>query len=123
MGKRLSVRVTATKAGKAPGTAVSTATARVAKAASVTRIAVSKTVVKKGKPFRVTVAVVSNPRATGRVVVRVDGKAVRSVALKGGRATVKIAVKRKGTHKVTASYAGSSVVAGSTSAARKIRVR
>ena len=43
VGHQLSVRVTATKAGKAPGSAVSTATARVAKATSVTRVGVNKT--------------------------------------------------------------------------------
>ncbi|GAA4724662.1 hypothetical protein GCM10023350_03840 [Nocardioides endophyticus] len=122
VGKRLSVRVTATKAGKAPGTAVSTATGPVAKAVSATKVAVSKTKVKKGKPVRVTVTVGSSPRATGRVVVRVDGKKVKTVILKNGKATVKVVVKRKGKHKVTAVYAGSSVVAGSRSAARTIRI-
>jgi hypothetical protein len=122
VGKRLSVRVTASKTGKAAGTAVSTATARVAKAASATRVGVDKSKVKKGKPVRVTVTVVSSPRATGKVVVRVDGKAMKTVALKNGKATVKVVVKRKGKHKVTATYAGSSVVAGSTSAARTIKV-
>jgi hypothetical protein len=122
VGKQLSVRVTASKSGKAPGTAVSTATARVSKAASSTRLAVSKTKVKKGKPVQVRVTVVSSPTATGKVSVRVDGKAVRTVALKGGKAIVKVVVKRKGKHKVTAVYAGSSVVAGSKSAVRTVRV-
>jgi hypothetical protein len=122
VGKRISVRVTATKPGKAPGTSVSAATARVAKATSSTKVAVNKTRVKKGKPVRVTVTVVANPRASGRVVVRVDGKAVKSVTLSGGRAAAIVVVKRKGNHKITAVYAGSSVVAGSTSAPRTIRV-
>ena len=122
VGKQLSVQVTATKAGKAPGTAVSTATAPVAKATSSTKVGVSKTKVKKGKPVQVRVTVVSSPTATGKVTVRVDGKAVKSATLKRGKATVKVVVKRKGKHKVTAVYAGSSVVAGSTSAVRMIRV-
>ncbi|WP_081795008.1 family 78 glycoside hydrolase catalytic domain [Nocardioides sp. URHA0020] len=123
VGERISVRVTATKAGRAPGTAVSAATAPVAKATSSTRLTVNRTTVKKGKPVRVGVTVVSTPRATGKVVVRVDGRAVRTVTLSGGRAAVDVVVRSKGTHQVTAGYAGSSVVAGSTSAARTIRVR
>jgi hypothetical protein len=122
VGHRMSVRVTATKAAKAPGSSVSTATAKVAKATSSTRVAVNKAKVKKGKPVRVSVTVASTPTATGKVVVRVDGKAVKTVTLKNGKATVKVVVKRKGKHKVTAVYAGSSVVAGSRSAARTVRI-
>jgi len=122
IGTQLSVRVTATKAGKAPGTAVSAATARVAKATSSTKVALSKTKVKKGKPLQVRVTVVSSPTATGKVTVRVDGKAVKTLTLKRGKASVNVVVKRKGKHKVTAVYAGSTVVAGSTSAPRVIKV-
>jgi alpha-L-rhamnosidase len=122
VGKRVSVRVTATKVGLAPGTSVSTATARIAKATSSTRVAVNKTKVKAGKPVRVTVTVVSSPTATGKVAVKVDGKTVRKVALKGGKASVSVSVKRKGNHRVAATYAGSTVVAGSTSAVRTIKV-
>jgi hypothetical protein len=122
VGHRLSVRVAATKAGKAPGTAVSAATARVAKATSATKVGVNKTKVKKGKPVRVSVTVVSNPTASGRVTVRVDGKTVKTVVLKRGKASVNVVVKRKGKHKVTAVYAGSAVVAGSSSAPRIFKV-
>ncbi len=123
VGHRISVRVTATKPGKAPGHADSAATARVAKASSTTRLRVNRTTVKKGKPVRVSVTVASDPRATGRVTVRVDGRAVRTVTLRNGRGSVTISVRKKGRHTVTAVYAGSSVVAGSRSAPRTIRVR
>ncbi|GAA4702720.1 family 78 glycoside hydrolase catalytic domain [Nocardioides conyzicola] len=122
VGHRISVRVTAAKAGKAPGTSVSTATAKVAKATSSTKVGVNKTKVKKGKSLKVSVTVASSPTATGKVVVRVDGKAVKTVVLKKGKASATIVIKRKGKHKVTATYAGSSVVAGSTSAPRTVKV-
>ncbi|WP_244930969.1 family 78 glycoside hydrolase catalytic domain [Nocardioides sp. W7] len=123
IGTRLSVRVTATKAGKAPGVATSTATAPVAKVGSRTKVSVNRAKVGKGKPVRVTTVVTSSPRATGKVVVRVDGKIVKRVVLRNGRAVVTVKIRRAGKHRITAAYLGSATVAASSSKARVIRVR
>jgi alpha-L-rhamnosidase len=122
-GRRLSVRVTATKAGLAPGTSTSTATAPVAKAASRTAVKLGRTVVKAGNKVTVTARVTATgATATGRVQVRVAGKVVRTLTLRGGRASTKIVV-RKGARKVVVRYLGSPAVAPSTSPARTVRGR
>lgn len=122
IGKRLSVRVTATKAGLAPGVATSTATAAVPKATSTTKATVNKATVKKGKPVTVTATVTSSPTATGKVAVRVDGKTVKTVALKNGKVTVAITIKKAGKHKITVAYLGSTTVSASVSPVRVIKV-
>ena len=76
-----------------------------------------------GEKTKVTVRVASVPAsvgATGRVVVRVDGKVVRKVRLGDGRAVLRLAFSA-GRHTLTVSYAGSDSVAPS-SARRKVRV-
>ncbi|HTW16771.1 MAG TPA: family 78 glycoside hydrolase catalytic domain [Nocardioides sp.] len=123
IGRRLSVRVTASKAGKAPGTSTSAPTAPVAKTASRTTVKVNKATVKRGKPVKVTVVVAADPRATGRVAVRVDGKVVKRATLRAGRAVVRIKVRKPGRHRVSASYLGSTITAASSATARTIRVR
>ena len=115
------MRVTASKPGKAPGTATSAATAPVAKSASTVRASVNRTEVKAGRKVTVS-AVVSAPgvRPAGKVRVVVDGKTVRTVALKNGKAKAKVVV-RKGKHRVVVRYLGSSSVGASTSTARTVR--
>ncbi|SDC89745.1 Ig-like domain (group 3) [Nocardioides lianchengensis] len=122
IGKRLSVRVTASKAGKAPGVSTSAATAPVAKVASRTTVSVNKARVKKGKPVTVTVVVASNPRATGTVAVRVDGKVVKRVVLRGGRAVVTVKIRKVGKHRIGAAYLGSASTAPSTAVQRTVKV-
>ena len=122
VGKRLTVRVTATKAGKAPASATSTATARVTKVPSRTKVVVNKVRVKKGKPVRVTATVVSSLTAAGKVAVRVDGKVVKRVTLRRGKAVATVRMTTKGKHRITVTYAGSSLVAASISARRIVRV-
>lgn len=122
VGARLAMRVTATKAGKQPGVATSAATAVVAKVGSRTTVKVAKAKVRPGQAVKVTVRVVASPAATGRVAIRVDGKVVKRVALKKGRAVVPIKIRKPGKHQVTAAYAGSAVHAPSTSPARPVTV-
>ncbi|WP_193607907.1 family 78 glycoside hydrolase catalytic domain [Nocardioides lijunqiniae] len=122
VGRRLSVRVTATKAGKAPGVSTSTATAPVARATSSTKVSTNRTKVGRGKPLRVTVKVTSSPTATGTVAVKVDGKVVRRVAVRNGKAVVTVKIAKRGRHKVSATYGGSATVAPSTSAVRVVKV-
>jgi hypothetical protein len=126
LGSRISVRVTATKAGQDPGTSISTATAAVAdvaKATSSTKVKVNKAKVKKGKPVRVTATVAAGSTATGTVEIRVDGKVVKRVALRSGKAVATIKIRKTGKHQVTAAYLGSTTVEPSTSVASVVKVR
>ena len=126
LGHRLAVRVTASKDGKS-GTATSPATNRITRAASTTSAALSRTRVGAGQPVTVRVEVTA-PGVTpaGKVTVQVDGKAVRTVALSGGRADATLravgALAGKGKHSVSVVYGGSGSVAGSSSAPVTVRV-
>ena len=123
VGKRLSVRVTATKAGKV-GRSDSTSTAPVAKAASSVTATVSRTSVKAGKQVKVTAAVkATGVAATGKVAVLLDGKVVKTLSLSSGKASSSVTIKKKGKHTVVVRYLGSAVVAASTSAPRTVRAR
>lgn len=71
---------------------------------------------------KVTVKVAVSPSAaTGTVRITDKGKVVKTVALSGGKATVKLTLK-KGKHKLVASYAGSTSYKPSASATITIRV-
>ncbi|WP_340539782.1 family 78 glycoside hydrolase catalytic domain [Nocardioides sp. GXZ039] len=121
VGKRISVRVTATKAGLAPGTAVSASTAPVAKATATVSVAVSRTQVKAGKKVTVRSTVkATGATATGKVRFLVDGKVVGTATLKGSKASTKVVVA-KGRHRVTVRYLGSPSVAAATSAPATVR--
>ncbi|WP_244928037.1 family 78 glycoside hydrolase catalytic domain [Nocardioides sp. W7] len=122
VGQRLSVRVTATKADKVPGTATSTATAPVVKSASRTTVSVKKAKVRKGRPVTVRAVVTANPRATGKVAIRVDGRVVKRVVLRNGRAVVRIRIAKPGRHRVVAAYSGSATTSASTSTARTVTI-
>lgn len=122
IGTRLSVRVTATKAGKAPGVRTSSGTSPVAKAASRTKVSVNKSKVKKGKAVKVSVVVTANPKATGKVSVRVDGKIVKRLTLRHGKASVTVRIGKAGKHRITAAYQGSATVAASSAATRTVKV-
>jgi hypothetical protein len=122
VGTRVSMRVTATKATRAPGVATSTATAPVAKAAATVTTKVSKTSVRKKQKIKVTTVVIATPAATGTVQVRVDGKTVKTVALTNGTAVVSIRIAKLGKHKVQVVYLGSATVAAAESAVRTVKV-
>lgn len=80
--------------------------------------------VRPGKRPKLTVTVkvagVATPPA--RLVVRDGKKVVATVTLRGGKATVRLPKLTRGTHRLTASYAGTADVAGSK-AVRVVKVR
>lgn len=124
LGSRISVEVTASKTGLPEATATSAATAPVAKAASTTVLALSRTRVRPGEPVRVTAEVTATGLTpTGRVAVLVDGRKVRTVRLAGGSASTTVRLDERGRHRVQVRYLGSATVAGSTSAAQVLQVR
>lgn len=113
VGTRLSVRVTATAAGRPDGTATSTATAVVARAISRTAVKVAPTVVRSGGRVTVLVSVVgAGVRGTGQVRVSVGGR-LFTKTLVGGKAKLVVRTSGRGTKKVVALYLGNTVLAGS----------
>ena len=119
---RMSVQVTATRAGAAPATSRSTATSPVTRAAARVRLGVADATPAAGSRTKVTVRVTATPSAVdagGRVKVLVDGKLVRTVRVSDGTATLKIAFAA-GTHKVKALYTGSPMLSRA-SADRRVR--
>lgn len=122
IGHRMSVQVTASRDGAAPGTARSAATAPVAKAPGRVRLRIADPTPEAGTKTRITVRVTATPstvEAGGRVKVLVDGKVVRRIRLADGRATLTVAFPA-GMHKVVAKYLGSSAVSTATA---DLRVR
>ncbi|MEO9322932.1 family 78 glycoside hydrolase catalytic domain [Nocardioides sp. C4-1] len=122
VGRRLSVRVTAARAGLQPGTATSAPTAPVAKAVATVRTT-APAKVRAGRKARVAITVAAPGSAvTGQVRVLLDGKVVRTLRLAGGKAVTRVVVRR-GAHRVVVRYLGSPTVAAASSAARTIRGR
>ena len=119
---RLSVQVIASRAGAAPGVARSAETGAVIKAPSRIKLRMDRTP-SAGARTKLRVSVATMPAAvgaTGKVVVRVDGKVVRRLRLDDGKATLRLALSA-GKHTVRVSYAGSSGVAADT-AKQQVRV-
>ncbi|WP_456695891.1 family 78 glycoside hydrolase catalytic domain [Aeromicrobium sp. P5_D10] len=89
VGRRIAVRVTASKTGLAAKTATSAATAKVAKASAAATVKSSKSKVKRGQKVKLSIRVTSSagtPRGTVRIYE--NGKRVKSVKLsKSGKAT------------------------------------
>jgi len=116
--RRLTAVFTPAEGTRFTGSTSAVAVVKVAKARSAT--AVKAQALGKGK-VRVTVAVkAGSVKATGKVRVKAGAK-VRTVTLRNGRATVTFTLA-KGTRKVSATYTGSSLVAGSAKATT-VRVR
>ena len=123
LGSRLSVRVTAAKAGLEPGSATSAATAKVRKAASTVRFSTSRPSVRQGQRSPLAVHVVSPVRPTGTVILRLDGRKLRVVRASGATVRLSILVRGRGLHRLRAVYGGSPTVAGAASGVVRIRVR
>ena len=125
LGHRLSVRVTASKDGKAPATSTSAQTAKVTKAKSKVSVGYSATIVKKNQKVRLSIAVsaaTTTPRGTVRIYE--NGKRVTSLTLSStGKASYSLTMRTKGLRLLKVVYVGSSTVYGATSATRYIRVR
>jgi hypothetical protein len=132
VGAQLSVAVTASKPGKEPLTATSSATAPITgaapaeKAASSVKASVNKTKVTVGKKVKVTAVVTATgvSPSGGKVKFVLDGKTVRTLTLgTSGTAAVRLVVKSRGKHRVLVKYLGSSTVAPSRSAIVVVRGR
>ena len=120
---KMSVQVTATRGAGAPGVARSAETAAVVKAPSRMKLRMSDRTPSAGQRVTLTAIVNTKPAAvdaTGKVVVRVDGKVVRKVRLKDGKGVLRLTFKA-GKHTLKVSYAGSDSVAAS-SVKQKVRV-
>lgn len=102
------------------GTATnSTATKTTTKVPSKTKATLSKKSAKRGKTVKVTVKVtVSGAKnATGTVTIRDGSKKLKTVKLKAkhkGKVTVTLPKLKRGTHKISAKFAGGSVTPTST---------
>ena len=87
-----------------------------------------KTTAKKKKTKLVASITVKGPDSTivptGKVAIVVNGKTVKTVSLKNGKAKYTLPVfKKKGKSTVVAKYLGSTLLAGDTSAKSKVRVK
>lgn len=122
IGKRISLRVWASKPGAKVGVATSTPTNRVVKAASMTRLRVNRAKVKSGKPVTATARVaVPGIKPAGRVAFLANGKVVKRVKLGNGSAATQLRLG-VGNHKVRVRYLGTKNVARSLSPVVRVRV-
>jgi hypothetical protein len=99
----------------------------VGKAAANTTLKLKKKAVRGKSKLKATVRVTVPGTAvtpTGKAVITVNGKRVKTVTLKNGRATVKLPpFAKRGNAKVVASYLGSTFVTKDRSPVSKVRVR
>ncbi len=125
IGHRLSVRVTASKDGKAAVTSTSAQTAKVTKAKSKVSVSYSDTSVKKNQKVRLSIVVSSTAAPThGTARIYENGKRVKTLTLSStGKVSYSVTMRTKGLRSLKVVYAGSSSVYGSTSTTRHIRVR
>jgi hypothetical protein len=114
VGHRLSVEVTATRDGAAPGVARSAPTPSVAKATGVLSASLDDQTPKVGARTRLSIALSARPDvpALGTVVVRVDGRVKERLVVTNGSAGVTLRFGRPGRHIVTVTYLGSPTVTG-----------
>lgn len=121
-GRRISVLVTAAKAGHLEGRVTSEPTAKVRPAASRVTLRLAAKTVERGAPVRVTVTVRSAVPATGKVVVSFRGKKVRTLTVRDGVARGTFRATARGTHRVKVTYRGT-VGVRPGSASTRVRVR
>lgn len=99
----------------------------VGKATSTNSLSLNKTKIKKSKKAVATVTVksVGTPAPTGAVKIYDGKKVIKSATLNAStKGTIKITLPKlkKGTHKITATYAGNAVAKASTSKVVKLKV-
>lgn len=123
IGKRITVRVTAT-AGAATGTATAAPSATVRKAAARVTL-VAKKHVKNGTKATVRIRVTSpSAKATGRVVLTLNGRKVRTLSTRGtGSSVVKVRIPQRGANTLRAVFTGSDTVRRAASTRVVVRVR
>ena len=119
IGKRISVRVTAVKAGREPAQATSSATPNVAKARSA-MTAQARTL--RGNRVRVAARVSSSVAVAGRVLIRVGARTLARTTIRHGRVTRVVRILGRGGRRVVVRYVGSPTVAGSATTLR-VRLR
>lgn len=125
VGRRLTVRVTATAPTGLSATATSLQTAAVKRAGATTLLKLSDTTPRPRQRITVKVTVATSPStvlATGRVVVKVDGRVVARPVLRNGVARVVITLRR-GVHTIKAGYAGSATVGSDDTAAVRVKAK
>ncbi|HWJ85232.1 MAG TPA: Ig-like domain repeat protein, partial [Cellulomonas sp.] len=131
VGKKLSVRVTATRAGHRTAVATSKATVAVPKVAPKVRAKLSRTTASTSSRVVVTVTVTATgvKAPTGVVTVRYGSKSVKAkvTSSKHGKVTVTLPRLRKGSYAVTATFAPSGstgkVVSSAKAKAGTLRIR
>lgn len=130
VGRRLTVRVTASAPGRTPGVATSAATAPVRRAAPTVKVTAPRSVKAGRRPLvriRVTSAVVD--RVTGTVTVRYAGKVVRVPLGRAdkGVVTLRLPARRAGRYTLAVSFAprgdAAGVLLGASARRVSIRVR
>lgn len=123
VGRRISVRVTATAGGRS-GVATSKRTGVVRKATAAVRIT-ARTPVTKGRTVRVRLRVIAaGTKPAGRVALTVGGRRVRTVSVADGRTrTVTVPLPKRGVSTLRATFAGSDTVGRATSARLEVRRR
>ncbi|TYL55071.1 hypothetical protein FXB39_05645 [Nocardioides sp. BGMRC 2183] len=117
----LRVQVTATATGRSPGSATS-ASVLVAKAGSTTRAKAPARVKRKQRAVVTVTVAATGLTPTGTVQIREGARVVGTARLVDGTAKVRIRRLAPGRHRLTAVYAGSAAVEGSTSSAVVVRV-
>jgi hypothetical protein len=124
VGKRVSVRVTAKRAGHGNGTATSTSTAKVAKVSSSVKASVKDVTVGKRATVKVTVTTPRYATPSGTLTVRYGSRSVK-VALKPGakgKASVRLPALAKGKHAVTVTFTPDKTTGAVTSKATSKKV-
>lgn len=127
VGSAVAVRVTASRAGYAPGSA-SSAVVMVPKVSSTTAVTAKKKV-KRGRRGKlvVTVTAPGNPAPTGPVTVRRGTKTFGTATLtasSGGKVVVRTPkLRKKGKYKLVVTYGGDGVSLGSRAKPVTLRVR
>lgn len=103
-------------------------TVKVTKASASAKIKAKKSKVKARQKFSVTVSVKVKgvARPTGKLAIYDGKKKIKTVALKSshqGKRTVKIALKKKGTHKLKVRYLGNAKIKADSSPRTTVTVR
>jgi hypothetical protein len=115
VGKVLAVLVTATKPQHAEGTARSASTARVAKAATRTRLDPARSKVRNGGSVRLSVRVsATGVVPAGKVRIYDRGRLVATLWLDAGGASTRVRLRGTRRHRLVATYAGTSWAAPSS---------
>ncbi|CAM3447819.1 Ig-like domain repeat protein [Nocardioides dubius] len=123
LGKKITVKVTASQTGYPSGTAESAAitvpggpVTQPEPGPVASKIKVSAGTLKAGKKGTITATVTApGTTPTGKVTARKGSTTLGSATLSGGKAKITLkALKKKGSHKVTVTYGGSSKVKASS---------